>query len=420
MQTQLSLLIAIDDTLSQRLQETIQEANSFLPTVRVRHYPTTEELEKLLRTQRPSIVFLDVDHLDSAVEVGQTIRKLARGTQIIAFSRECSEDSLLRLMRSGVSEWLGYPFRVEDIRDALVRVTETLLASPPAWEHTGHIFSFLPAKPGSGASTLALNIAAALAQLSDSRVALLDFDLNHGILGFLLKLGAGPSICDAVEHSERMDDNLWSRMVAQVGQLDVLRSGSIRVGMPIESAQVSQLLSYAENHYPVTCVDLAGSMERYALDIMEHSAVVFQVCTTDMASLHLARLNLELMEGLGLRDRVRTIVNRASYHGGLTPEAVKEILNVDDFISVPNSYIDLQTALFEGKPLSPKSPVAVRVQELAATLLGVKTGQDSPEVERKGLTIPSLRSAFSAFRFRKDVGKPQPVERIFNLSAKHS
>ena len=70
--------------------------------------------------------------------------------------------------------------------------------NPPVFESTDSVFAFLPAKAGSGATTIAVNTSLALSRLPDTNVLLMDLDLNSGLAGFMLLLNQTTySIVDA-------------------------------------------------------------------------------------------------------------------------------------------------------------------------------------------------------------------------------
>ena len=81
------------------------------------------------------------------------------------------------------------------------RVRALLEKQPVSLPFTEHIFSFLPAKAGVGASTAALNVAAAMTRAPNARVLLVDFDLSSGMQRFLLNLRHEYSVLDAVQHA---------------------------------------------------------------------------------------------------------------------------------------------------------------------------------------------------------------------------
>ena len=50
-----------------------------------------------------------------------------------------------------------------------------------------------------------------------------DFDLNSGMVRFMLKLKNTYSVVDAAERSLDIDENFWPQLVTSIGALDVLQ-----------------------------------------------------------------------------------------------------------------------------------------------------------------------------------------------------
>ena len=77
-----------------------------------------------------------------------------------------------------------------------------------------------------------------MARRPDTRVLLSDFDLNSGMMRFMLKLQNEYSVLDAVENSLRMDEDLWPQLVTSFGKLDVLHAGRVNPNLRIEGPQI--------------------------------------------------------------------------------------------------------------------------------------------------------------------------------------
>ncbi len=104
---------------------------------------------------------------------------------------------------------------------------ETLKSKPAFIDSTDNVFSFLPSKAGVGASTIALNAAVALSRQPNADVLLSDFDLNSGMMRFMLKLENAYSVLDVAN-----TPCIWTRhcgrsMVTTIDKLDVLHAGKI-------------------------------------------------------------------------------------------------------------------------------------------------------------------------------------------------
>ena len=195
-----AIVICPDAELSSRLQRAVTTLGEVTLCRAVTHYPDAVDLVRTLRAHAPDVIFLSFENPEKATQIVRFLETEAKGVQTIAVDRNADAKNLRIIMRSGLREIVTDPFDKPSLLEALKSV-QSLLGSKPA-EHTAtdQIFSFVPSKAGVGASTLALNVSAALARRPDTRVLLNDFDLNSGMMRFLLKLQNQYSVSDAVEH----------------------------------------------------------------------------------------------------------------------------------------------------------------------------------------------------------------------------
>ena len=85
----------------------------------------------------------------------------------------------------------------------------------------------MPAKPGCGATTVATYATAIASQNTPDPALLLDFDVRLGVTSFLLKAEGVHTIVDALMQTDRLDQDLWSSLVARLGNLHLLGSGPV-------------------------------------------------------------------------------------------------------------------------------------------------------------------------------------------------
>jgi pilus assembly protein CpaE len=355
-----------------------------LPVAVVRHlehYPAEAEMVRVLRSLAPQTVLLSVENLKEAVAAAKCVETTAPGVYVLALGESCSPDVLLQVMRAGVREFLQAPFDATAVREAVARALESAERAPRSADLTDQVFSFLPAKAGAGASTVALNISAAFAELPDTRVLLADFDLNSGLIGFMLKIESAYSTTHAAENAFHMDENLWRQIVTSRGLLDVLAAGQINLGFRIEPAQIRSFLDYARRHYKAICLDLSGNLEKYSVEIMHESKRVFLVCTSELPSLHLAREKLSFLRSAELEDRVSIILNRVGRRDVVRPAEVEKLLGMPVHIAFPNDYKGVHSAVSSGKPVEWNSDLGKRFRAEAKALLS--GGQPASDSKRR-------------------------------------
>jgi pilus assembly protein CpaE len=297
------------------------------------------------------------------------IEKHTPGVQVVATGRAADPQLLLELMRTGVREYVSFPFDLEPLADTLTRVREILQTKPAYIESTDDVFCFLPSKAGVGASTMALNVSVALSRQPNSNVLLSDFDLNSGMLRFMLKLSNDYSVVEAAEHAFHMDEALWPQMVTTIDKLDVLHAGKLNPEFRIEAAQITHLMEFMRRNYRVLCFDLSGNLEKYSLEIMHESKKIFLVCTPEIPSLHLAREKYLYLKQLDLHERVCVLLNRCQKRPLITPDQIEELLGVPVTMTFPNDYQGVHRALTFGRWVDPATELGKQFTILAQGML---------------------------------------------------
>ncbi len=385
-----SIIISPDPEVITRVEDIISRVGRVVILRTFDSYPLSHDLERILRVQAPQIVFLSIESLSRAIEIVTAIGEIRPGVQVIAIDKHCDPAALLDLMRVGVREMLTDPFDTDNFISTLARVRELLEKSPPVFDSTDLLFSFLPAKQGSGATTIALNTSIALSRLPETNVLLADFDLNSGLIGFMLKLDGNYTVYDAAENAAKMDDHLWPQLVARVDKLDVLPAGVLDPGTRIEPAQVRQLLAFGRRFYKVICLDLSGNMEKFSLEIMGESKQIFVVCTAEIPALHLARQKISFLQGMDLGDRVAVLVNRSQKRPVITVSQIEALLGVPVYATFLNDYRGVHKALTAGREVEADSELGRQFTRLSQSMIDKKPPSQQRPPKRRFLEFISV------------------------------
>lgn len=362
------VVICPDEDLGAALEQALAESRS-VSVVRTRSYPSAPDLELLLRAHDPQVVFLSLESTSESLRVASSLEHSGPGVAVVAVNRTSDPTSLVAIMRAGVREFLSPPFEQKSLREALGRMESLLGRKSVEGLNTGWLYTFLPSKAGVGTSTVALNTSLALSRRPESSVLLADFDLNCGMVAFLLRLNSLYSVVDAVERADELDEDLWNKLISCVGRLDVLSAGRLNPGTRIDPSQLHPLLDFARDYYKVICVDLSGMMEKYSIALMDESARIFLVCTPEVPSLHLASEKLKFLRSLNLGERVQILLNRTQKQSAISGQEMERILGAPVHMTFPNDYGKVHQALMSGQAVDPSSKLGKRFEELAQTLL---------------------------------------------------
>ena len=227
-----SAIISPDRDLAADLQRALDAVGRAYVVRTMDQYPTAVELTRFIRAHAPQVVFLSIQSMAKATDAIQRLQESSPGVQVIAIHRSYEPQLLLDVMRAGIREFLALPFDHTTLTGALERLKDALARRPLECDATDLVYAFLPSKAGVGTSTIALNTAVALSTTGKARTLLTDFDLNSGMIRFMLKLDNQYSIVDAAERALEIDENFWPQLVTSIGNLDCAARWRVEPELP--------------------------------------------------------------------------------------------------------------------------------------------------------------------------------------------
>jgi len=394
------MVVCPDYELRESLCEAVDGMVEILRTVEA--YPPPVEFLRMLRAHAPEAILLSTESLREALALAIEAERNYPGLQIVAVGRTCDNHVLLECMRAGIREFATAPFDRNMLEECFLHVLSGLQARPVKSMATEKVFCFMPVKGGVGATTVAMNVAAALAKDAAGTVALADFDLAGGILRFLLKLHNANSTIDAIDRAVSLDENFWPQLVTRVGGVDVLHSGATNPSAQPEAAHIRRLLEFMRRNYDSICLDISGRCDVLALEAMAEAKRIVMVCTPEAPALHMAREKLDYLEQVQLASRCVVVLNRCTKRPVLTLNEVERILGVPVFASLPNDYQSVQRALNDGTWLPHGSEIAKGIQNLADLLVE----KQAPVKETKKSLVGHFAIRSSRFGVIADARRP--------------
>ena len=334
------------------------------------------------------LILIDFADADRALRIARAVDGNQQFTAI-AIGCEATREDLLQLMQVGIREVLP---NVTD-QDAVQAVRRSAAKLASADELFGEVHAFVPAKPGCGATTIATNATAAVARLTDEPTLLLDFDIRLGVTSFLLKAEGTHTIVDALQASDRLDDDLWSGLVSQRGKLHVLGSGPVDFSRPVPAERFSELLDFAVRKYSLIGVDLPGSMEHHECETVLRAKRVFLVCTADIGALHVARRKSAWLRDLGLAEKVSVILNCVERKNTLLVRDIERIIQMPVRYVVPHGPGEIARAAQKGAAIEGSSSLAKQIGLIASEIAENASVFKKPNAVRRFVEYFSISAA---------------------------
>ena len=315
-------------------------------------------------------------HADNPVDMHLLEREIRRSgaTHVIGTSRQHDSELILRALRAGVHEFLTLPLKPEEFAEAMDRLARRV-ASRKTKE--GKFFAIYSAKGGLGTTTVAVNLAAALAQRhTTQRVALADLVVLGGDVRVMLNLKPLYDVGDLVMKVDRVDAELLFSLMSQAGGglWALPSSDNTEVLDLIDAAATTTIVSQLKNHFGYVVADTEHSLSDRALTALDAADRVILVSQLSVTALRSAQRSLQLFDRLGYENgKVSIVVNRHDAQDALKLSDAENVLGHSIFGKLPNDYRTCSEALTRGVPVTtsaPSSHVARAYQALAAKLSG--------------------------------------------------
>ena len=384
---ELSVVIVSSDPDQRSMLQVLVDGTSVARAVfSASTYPVAAEdpLVRRIQGASPDVILVDIP-LDNPLAALHTIEMLqheipaAAGFAVGSLSQP---QVIVQAMRAGVREFIERPTTTTDLLEAFVRLT-TSHRKVHREEARGKIFTVVNAKGGSGATTVAVNLALAL-QAAHSSVALVDIaPLGHAALHMNLK----PlfSVADAVRNLHRLDHSLLeSYMIRHSDGLQVLAGPNVPAVTEPSNADLARLFDMLVAHFRFVVVDASTRIDTATRLVSNLSAAVLLVAHTDVASLWSAARIQQYLGETGNRDRIKLVLNRFRKIAGFSESDVEAAAGAKLIWKIPNQYFAISSAIDRGVP-----PMHQNHSEIARCFIGLasRLTENEPDVKRAAWSL---------------------------------
>jgi pilus assembly protein CpaE len=326
------------------------------------------------------VVFVLPDEPERAVAAMSVIEAFSKtggraGATVLAVGPASNPKLVLRALRGGIDDYLDEAELDAELESAL----ERWHAQRSGAARTGKLIAVLAPSGGSGSSTLAVNVAAALAKAHGTS-GLIDLKLHAGDLAPLLDLRPTYTLADLCLNVARMDRSMFERTLVRHD------SGIHLLAPPRNLDEVAHVTAEGVEHalaqalaaFPYVVADLDHSFHEEQTIALRQADVILLVIRLDFTSLRNCRRTIEHLEQLGLeRDRLRLVVNRYGQPKEIPASKAEEALGLKIAHYIPDDAKTVNRANNNGIPLiveSPSARITRSVVKLAASVNGQHKG----------------------------------------------
>jgi cellulose biosynthesis protein BcsQ len=370
--------------------------------------PTTARLHEVilsLNAYGPEVVFLDVFDLNSEASFSAScLQEILVKHPLTAIVPFCSAPRVLSSPDlTALGPLLIPPFSAEQLELA---VREALRLRRPGLK-TAKTITFLPAKPGAGATTLAVHAAWAASVVHGKKTLLIEADSESGPISYMLNVQLANPAGEAVEN-HLMTDSQWSRNVDCSYGFDILPAGGGQYRSRGSRWDYYRLLKFARERYEVVIVDLPEQLNDVSESMIRESDKVVMVCTPEIASLCMVRRRLHELEEAGIPYRHMRLVANQHAADDPGPAAMEKIARCPVTSILPEDFLSIKNATRRRGLVAANCEFSRCVVQVTTDLLELQYPQSS------GFSLLSLKKAVGQVfgLSQADVSQPPAAYRV--------
>lgn len=351
-------LISADEGFQRQVENLVRRPDTHARVV-VAHKRRAADLSRedvgyVLRAH-PNVAFVDLGDTSEGLRVVRALSQEAPDIGILCVGPELEADALLEVMRAGAGEYLPRPFTVEDTEEAFARLRRRVRTAPEEKGQQGRLTVVFSPKGGVGVTTVAVNLAVTLRQLTERPTLLVDLAPALGTAALLLGVQPRYSYLDVVQNFHRIDEELFRsfltedetgvHLLASPPRADDLNGPSME--------EVSGLFRLCRRHFTNVVVDcgntLTGSVDAALLEADEQ----ILVATPELPTLRNLQRALEVIESHGTNGRrpPKIVVNQFAEGVGLATRDIEEGLGVDVAATIERADPEATESINLGRPL---------------------------------------------------------------------
>lgn len=397
--TQGPITVLVVDDASQ-VRESLKEMLTLEPDfVVVGEAVDGEDAVQKARDLRPDVILMDINlpKLDG-ISAAEIVRKEVP-CQFVMISVEKDPEYFRKAMHAGARDYLVKPFSQEElvraIRSSLHGQAGTSAngAVPPKSQGAGKIITVFGPKGGVGKSTLAVNLGVALAKQPDTRVALVDLDLEWGAVPTLLGTRPRVTIVDLCRVQAELDLRRVEGALMHVPAYDVWVLSAPpypHLAAEVEGEgknqghrnYVSEILRALESGFDWIIVDTASHFRDSNLTAFDRSNRILVVTTPEIPALENTAKCLDLLvDQLEYGpEKVQVVLNQRDRAQNLSTDEIAHGLDYPVAFEIATDTPAALMAMNTGRPITSKrskSPLSEAFYKMAADLAGAPDGKQA-------------------------------------------
>jgi len=368
-------IVAPSDEIRAALRSQVSDSGIAAQVHESAHYclSRNDSSTRRLASAGVDLILVDMDDPEAGLQSLRVLQATLPDAWLFVLAEQTDPQILIECMRAGARDVITKPVGPRALSQALTRFVGERQREDQ--RETGSIYCVTTAKGGSGATTVAINLASCLSEIRSRRVAFIDLNYPVGDAAAYLNLRPHFTLSEALAAAPRLDTVLLESYMSHTEGFSVLAGFKDYIpGASLDHQALAKVLEVASRSYQDVVIDLPSLLDERTLHtVTEMAKVVLLILTPELPALWRTERLLQFFGKNGTREKLRVIVNRSNKRDDITEKEITKVLETPVYWRLPNNYASSIQSINSGKPVVVinHSDLSRSYRELARELTGV-------------------------------------------------
>ncbi len=324
----------------------------------------SETALQTVRQTKPDIVLLELEMPGvNGIQCTEIIKRDLPQIQVIILSEVSSADTVRQAMRAGAIDFINYNnltfeellsviqrvvtnLQQEKIRNRLQQQLAEQTLDSQKKQLEGKVISVYSPKGGTGVSTVVANLGTVIKESKpESRVLLMDMDLQFGDIAILFNQFPPRSLVDLAIRIQNIDEDLIESVVFedQTFHIDLLAPPQKPdLATTIDPSSISTILTHLRKTYDYILINVDSHLEESSLLALSNSDLILLVAVQQVSAIRSLRAFMNVLSDFAIsKEKVALILNRYDEANSITAKKIGDMLSLGVAHMIP---LDVKTA----------------------------------------------------------------------------
>lgn len=354
---------------------------------------TGEEAIRKAKNVMPDVILMDINLPDmDGITTTEVIVNQVPRSLIVMVSVQGEQEYFRRAMLAGAKDYLVKPCQGDELLKCIRNIYEreqkkgdVFIPNLPA-NTLGKVITIFGTKGGVGKTTIATNLATALSFQKESKVGIVDLDLQFGDVAVFLNLVPQKTIADLVTEQATLNSSLLEKYMTSYKENLKILAAPLRpeLAEDVSAEDVLKIITEMRKHYDYIIIDTAETFNDALFNVFDLSDLIMVTTSQDIPALKNTVVCLETLDSLNYpKEKIKILLNRANDFGGITSNNSEELLKGNILAQLPSAGKVVVTAANQGVPFvvdQPDSLIAKGVKRIADYIItGIESEDSNPK-----------------------------------------